>query len=1052
MSHLATDAFPYITIRRVVIDRQEVTVDAFVTTHDDGDSPFWLNEQVFSDYIRFYFILAPKRLNSPLRASLLYSPESRVDNVIESFAPGGILQDMDSGINLAASRENWFSFIENVNLFSTKTVSLSEVIQIDSDNIVTTSALDLNSGNLQDLNFSVTIPMSYVTRVDLTRSELELYAFSHLDVAKMIEDFNLDAHQQSISEMIKLGGNFKKEKLLEISPTGQIRVPETSTTLVYEDGTPYHGVYHYHDGDGPDEYTGYMEGPRSSMNEETRTLREVTINYRKVIANFLIEDLLFTPENPFNGSADLISALDSNYNSPWADERSFIGKTFSSSNLYRDPEQNIVSSVAMSAQEQMSQNLDSIFDPNNIESTREQYYNFLAERSDFSIVGNSIHFLTQLEGEDTSHDTSFTIYFEKMIKAKSKYAFLIENLTRILSRRISGPGEQDALRKVLRLFVIKDLQIKRFRVSNSSRSNNVIGTADYDMFDTDEEEVLIVRGTQEGERFIQTYAIEDSTISITDVDSGKRKKVKIKDYDLARNVNYGKYAYRIIMTIEDTMKKHLLDYINRLSNDMKLFNAFIAEAHGMLEDEDENLIPNYDFTAKRYSSIFAQRSIADYDNQISSAISAFVDMYELLGIVSEQNRNQLRTQLTKSIIPVQSGNLEAAERFLNLAQDILLTYRKIVATDANNQVKDVSLDSSVDSYSGIGEKSPSNTSVSYINVNKKIPGIAESFKSGDIMLSYGLVDLVSYSELVEQQSNSGGSFVPSSANVIAEMASYTEVATIFQLEQDATGVLENNLTIMLDTPPELSLAQNVEFNEPLTQATWQAGIVINNFDQDTFAISTADLNMNISTQKVDEDTFGLSQTNEQSLAATSDEYTNDQTWLENETIQGQQTKDLVSSAVGIDVAQAVSNSNSSGETIAQSNSGTLFILDESSNNGGLVEMTPENVASQPGENITVVVQNSGNQRASNNVTEINKSELAPTSTGNQISGAAAASGNAFQATRVPNANDVPGAGSRPPRAGRNRDRGRRSSQNAQVNANATATVGQNSISTIVGGY
>tara|TARA_Y100001937_G_scaffold72861_1_gene99120 strand:- start:8035 stop:11193 length:3159 start_codon:yes stop_codon:yes gene_type:complete len=984
MSHLATDAFPYITIRRVVIDRQEVTVDAFITTHDDGNSPFWLNEQVFSDYIKFYFILAPKRFNSPLRASLLYSPESRVDNVIESFVPGGILQDMDSGINIAANRENWFSLIENVNLFSTKAVSLSEVLQINSDSIVTTSALDLNSGNLQDLNFSVTIPMNYATRVDLRRSELELYAFSHLDVAKMIEDFNLDAHQQSISEMIKLGGNFKKEKLLEISPTGLIRVPETSTTLVYEDGTPYHGVYHYHDGDGPDGYTGYMEGQRSVMHEGARTLREVTINYRKVIANFLIEDLLFTPENPFNGSSDLISALDSNYNSPWADERSFIGKTFSSSNLYRDPDQNIISSVAMSAQEQMSQNLDSIFDPDNIESTREQYYNFLAERSDFSIVGNSIHFLTQLEGEDTSHNTSFTIYFEKMIKAKSKYAFLIENLTRLLTRRIPNPGDQEAVRKVLSLFVIKDLQIKRFRVSNSSRSNNIIGTADYDMFDTDEEEVLITRGSEEGGIFIQTYGLEDSTISITDVDNGKRKKVKIKDYDLARNINYGKYAYRIIMTIEDTMKKHLLEYINTLSNNIGLLKAFLAEAHGMLEDENGNFIPNYDFTAKRYSSIFAQRSIANYDNQISSAISIFVEMYELLGIVSEQNRNQLRTQLAKSIIPVQSGNLEAAEKFLNLTQDILLTYRKIVATDANNQVSNVSLDSSVDSYSGIGEKSPSNTSVSYIHVDKKIPGIAESFRSGDIMLSYGLVDLVSYSELVEQQSNSGGSLEPSSANVIAQAASYTEIATIEQLQEDTTGVLENNLNIMLDTPPELSLAQNVEFNEPLTQATWQAGVVINNFDQDTFVVSTADLNLDISTQKTDEDTFGLSQTNEQSLIVSSDEYTHDQAWLENETKYKEQVNQLVSSEIGKNVAQAVSNTSPSRASFAQSTSATLLILDESSNNGGLVEMTPENIANQPGENITVVAQNPGNQRASNNVTELNRSELAPISTDNQL--------------------------------------------------------------------
>ena len=116
MSHLNTNAFPYITIRRVVIDKEEVTVDAFITTHDDNDSPFWLNEQVFSDYIRFYFILAPKRVNSPIESSMLYSPESRVDKVIESFAPEGVLLDPISGINLVANRENWFSLIKNVNL------------------------------------------------------------------------------------------------------------------------------------------------------------------------------------------------------------------------------------------------------------------------------------------------------------------------------------------------------------------------------------------------------------------------------------------------------------------------------------------------------------------------------------------------------------------------------------------------------------------------------------------------------------------------------------------------------------------------------------------------------------------------------------------------------------------------------------------------------------------------------------------------------------------------------------------------------------------------
>lgn len=1009
MSHLSTNAFPYITIRRVVIDKKEVTVDAFITTHDDDNSPFWLNEQVFSDYIRFYFILAPRRFNSPIESSMFYSPESRVDKVIEGFAPGGILQDMDSGINLVANRENWFSLIENVNLFSTKTLSLSEVIEINSDNIVTTSAIDLNSGNLQDINFTVTIPMSYGTRVDLRRSELELYAFSHLDVAKMIEDFSLDAHQQSISEMIKLGGNFKKELLLEIGPTGRIRVPETSTTLVYEDGTAYHGVYHYHDGDGPDGYTGYMEGPLSPMHEGARRLREIVVNYRKVIANFLIDDLLFTPENPFNGSADQISALDSNYNAPWSEERSFIDKAFSNSNLYAGSP-NIIVPATDSTQMESSENLASIFDPANIETIREQYYNFLAERSDFSVIGNSLHFLEQLEGQDTSHNTSFTIYFEKMIKAKSKYAFLIENLTRMLSR---SPivDQETAFRVVMDLFIIKDLQIKRFRVSNSARSNNPIGTSDYNIYDTDEQEILIARGSEESGTFVQTYGLAGSTIGMTLQEHGRRKKIKLRDSDLAKNVNYGKYSYRIIMTIEDKLKTHLMKYINGLSNSIKALNSFVAEAHGGIRvesdppTEDGDYIPNYDFIAKRYSSTFAQRSAAQHDDKISNAISVFVSMYELLGIVSEQDRSLLSTQLRKSIIPSQSGNLESAEKFLNLSQEILSIYRKIVATDGNNQVDSVVMDSSVDSYSGIGKKTPSNAALSYINVDKKIPGIAEAFTVGDVILSYGLSDLTTF-EVTRTGYDPRNGIAPSSANIIAESAAYIELVNASQLTNDQTGVLQNNLQIVLDTPPELSLIQELEFDAPLEQANWGAGIEITNFDEDTFAVRPADINLDISDIKVDEDTFGLSQTNEQSLASVSDEYTNDGAWSANESRYADQRKQFNSSEIGFEISMAVKASSPSGGNPMRSNSAMLLIVDESSNNGGLIEMTPENIANQPDDKITVVAQNIGNQRTSNNVTEINRSQMTPstpTSSRGEIPEAGSSPRGVPSSARTPNA-------------------------------------------------
>ena len=295
---------------------------------------------------------------------------------------------------------------------------------------------------------------------------------------------------------------------------------------------------------------------------------------------------------------------------------------------------------------------------------------------------------------------------------------------------------------------------------------------------------------------------------------------------------------------------------------------------------------------------------------------------------------------------------------------------------------------------------------------------------------------------------------PNSANIIAESAAYIELVTIDQLANDPTGVLENNLQIIIDTPPELSLIQELQFNAPLEQANWGAGIEITNFDEDTFAVRSADINLDISEVKTDEDAFGLSQINEQSLASASDEYTNDGLWSANESRYTTQRTQFNSSEIGLEISMAVKASGPSGGNPLRSNSATLLIVDESSNNGGLIEMTPENIANQPDDKITVIAQNIGNQRTSNNVTEINRSQMTPVSPapiGSELPSAAPSSGNAFQASRMPNANDTPAASPRPSNNTPSRGQGRRSSQNANVGLGATTTAIPRTTTTNVGG-
>ncbi len=997
MAHLNTNSFPYITVRRVVIGREEVTVDAFITTHNEAGAPFWLSEEVFSDYINFYFILSPKIL-AGLSASDFVSPESRVDNILSRT-----FRDV-------SHRQTWFSNIED--FFSTKTVSLSEIKQFESDSFITTSPLDFNSGNLQDINFTTTIPIKPGDQRSLLTTELELFAFSHLNFAQLIEDFNLDSGQSSINELIQLGGNFKKETLLEISENGRVRVPETSTTLVYEDGTPYHGIYHYHDGDGPDGYTGYMEGPRSPMHPDSRRLREIRVNYRKVTANFIIDDLLFEPENPFNGSSDLISALDSNYNSPWSEERNYVDKVFSNSGFYRDSESNVVSSRRRSLQRTTADNLDIIFDPATNDQIRERYFNFLSERSDFSIVGNSIHYIEQLPESAVSHNLTFSIDFEKLIRSRSKYAFLIESLSSMFAQS-PITNRQEAFEKVLQSFVIKDLKINRFRVSNEARSNNPIGTADYDRFDLDEQDVLILQASDETGRIVQTPGLEGSTLEERTTSPGSSiRKMILKDFDLAKNVNFGKYSYKITMTIEDRLKKYIMEFIKQMQTRIPNLLAFIAESNGSMVSQDTGDInPNYDFKAKKYSAQFALLSQINYDSSIKNLVSTFVQAQELLNTLTSEDSSILRSQLLKSIIPMESGTLESAERFLVLCREMLAIFRSVIATDGNKSVDSIAMDNPSDSYSNIGIKSPSNAVSSFINVDKKIPGIAEAFTVGDVLLSYDLQDLTSYADLVSNQEDRP-TLVPPRATVSIGNGQVFNIAQApSQFDTDRmSDIIRNNLNTMLRTPPEDSLIEIEDIaNGALGPKNINLpGLQILNFDEDTFVCAPADINLDISIGGGFGNS-GIGVTTERSLVLSSDEHSTPGTWLEAEIAWKEGSNDLMNSPAGIEVGFAVSETFGTGNSMDPfaDNGAGLMLLDETTSNGGLIEVSSENIAMQPGDTVVLVANNTGAARTTNNVVEVTKTAALPGASSNSsgfsaTSAAAAPSSTAISATATAN--------------------------------------------------
>ena len=86
---LETGPFPYLTIDSVTLTKNKVKVRAFLTTQQEGYEPFWLNEDIFSSFVKIYFVLldpnkkdnvfAPRPKITP---SALQSPANRARSVL----------------------------------------------------------------------------------------------------------------------------------------------------------------------------------------------------------------------------------------------------------------------------------------------------------------------------------------------------------------------------------------------------------------------------------------------------------------------------------------------------------------------------------------------------------------------------------------------------------------------------------------------------------------------------------------------------------------------------------------------------------------------------------------------------------------------------------------------------------------------------------------------------------------------------------------------------------------------------------------------------------
>ena len=766
---LETGPLPYLTIDSVTLTKNKVSVRAFLTTQQKGFEPFWLNENIFSQFIKIYFVLIDRKnvdqyqVPRPLiTAATLQSPANRAQLVLSKARTENV-PDIISWDTIITSN------------YPSKIISLTEAIESYENNVVVTPTLDMNSNNTSDIFFEVDIDnFSYEITPDLLGlQKLELVAFTHLDLAKLSEEFNLNLDDQVKQELIGTGGNMTYDSLLERGNDGKLFPPRVREILAMQDGTPYVGEYHRHTttNPGPGGYIGFMGGPEGHPNMPAMPrLKVIKVPNNKIIARYFLDD------SEFNSGY---------YGAPTSN----ILEDDGGLNLGTYPNYEPFTTSRMSLADE-----NSILRAKTSEVLRKFYEN-PTNTPGAKIVSDAASWITIPEQSNLKphHSIKFSLDFRSLIRSNSKYGVFIDLINQ--NGPISFEGQVVTEETLLSLTRIASIKVYRRRVSNSPRSNNPVGTPDWDKFDNDEIDRLLIQSadvetdnsfrktllsaanppkriranasllSRLGIPNIQRIDLPGSSNIIADIgevpvlvdpntDSAKYKRTfLVKDYELFQKINFGYYTYIVEVTIEDKIKNFILEKIARFENLLSRYKTFLQDASRIYigknryfgADERSFLEPiertpesqlesgNYIYESKRYTDNFKNNlSPSAHDENTRELIEMFDSMSRLVF-----NTLSRTPELEQSIIPNRGGNLEEGQLFEKNCQEILGLYYSFLRRDHVQQIGSLPPNSA--DY--IFETEVKNTSAReplMTTVKQNLRMVVKSFVDGSLMVSYGL--------------------------------------------------------------------------------------------------------------------------------------------------------------------------------------------------------------------------------------------------------------------------------------------------------------------------
>ena len=844
MSMINKTLLPQVNIRKVYVNQGNVLINGFLTAESPGSdgSSFWMDEKYFSQYIDVYFVI--DHLNNNL-GRRLGDPAYRVATYAESMSQG---------------YENWDFPIRT--LYDNKIISLKDITDQESDIVVSESAImsanpNDSGGMLRDIAFSIEIRLTKINFQPGTAvNDIALCAFTHLNFSRLVQDFNLSTNEDSYADLMKIGGNFVLENMLTVgkdaSGTSVYRVPSSTTMLVYNDGTPFHGSYHYHgpNSEGPGGYVGWMEGSAQEMHADTRRLREVEIPYTKVVANFLLDDTLF--KGNFDGSQELFMAP------------------------------------------QEDKNPGYVYNPEYIrQKALEEFYNTDRRAPNVRnkpIVYDSLHFIKEEFGR-VRCSLTFSIDFEEILKTRSRYPLFYERL-----RSWFNLNEQELLRRSK----VTSFEITRFRLSNGPRSNNDVGTADYEKYSNEEiEETVFLASQPETSMFIFQSApaanhwppilpgqrppyrntiIRESTTADgtggnidTTTSDWYQRTYRLKDREMAK-FNFGKFAYNVYIQMEDAVKEEIISITSEFRSKIKgKLIEFISQATMSRKEHEDGTVFNeglvqglappsgplryvdgYDYSRNQYTDKFKSDCRLYFNGFLEETIDDFVNIQGLIGTfaqtgnplyepdISEQlsAAASVKRTLRDQIIPSEGGDLDSVLNFAKHCDDLLTVLEDMLSKDSTfSTAVNLASDNTV-----LGQKNSSDKNLKNIDFKARIPGFTEAFRVGDVFVEYDIDQLTSLAgEVVSAPSVFRYIEEEDSAREILNVADFLNLPEI-TLDRRAAS-LEN----IIRTPPEFTLDQVKEIliDEPRELPTYSIpGLVLDPQIPGDYTLS-ADINLNL---------------------------------------------------------------------------------------------------------------------------------------------------------------------------------------------------------------